>query len=128
MTKLVVKKISFSTYIKFIALFGVSLGTLMTVMACLMLPMFLLGTPKEEILTTLPMFFVFLLAPFFWAFALTAWGVITYPIFLLIQKIFKKFTLEVEFPPVEYQPQPNNMTDVPFAQSENDNNTNQGVE
>ena len=97
-------------------------------MLLLMSPMILLSTPKEELLTVLPIFPAFLLAPFIWVFTLTAWGVITYPVFLLIQKIFKKFTLEVEFPPVEYPPQTNNITDVPFVPSENDNNTNQGVE
>ena len=53
MTNIVVKKISFSTYIKFIALFGASLGMFMVVMALLILPLSLFETPKEEILTTI---------------------------------------------------------------------------
>ena len=128
MTTFIVKKISFSTYIKFIALFGASLGMFMVVIALLIIPITLLETPKEEILTTLSMIPAFVFAPFICAFVLSVWGIITYPMFLLIQKIFKKFTLEVEFPPVEYQPQQNNITDVPFTPSVNDNNTNQGVE
>ncbi|MBO5332798.1 MAG: hypothetical protein J6B37_01635 [Clostridia bacterium] len=128
MTKLVVKKISFSTYVKFVALFGASLGMFMVVMALLMLPMILLETPKEDWLTTLPMFPAFFIAPFICTFVLTVWGVITYPMFLLIQKIFKKFTLKVEFPHVEYPPQPMNMTNFQYTLIENNNDTNQGVE
>ena len=56
------------------------------------------------------------------------YGVISYPFYLLICKVIKKLTIEVELAPTELSIQPNNITDVPFAPSENDNNTNQGVE
>lgn len=129
MTKLVVKKISFSTYIKFVALFGASLGLLMTIIFLIMLPtMFAAEIAHEGDFSIVPFVFTYLLCPILCAIAFTIWGLMSYPMFLLIQKIFKKITLEVEFPPVEYQPQPNNITDVPFAPSENDTNTNQGVE
>ncbi len=100
----------------------------MLVMALLMLPMILLETPKEELLTTLPMFPAFLLAPIIAAFPFAMYGVISYPFYLLICKVIKKLTIEVELSPTELSTQPNNITDVPFAPSENDTNTNQGVE
>ena len=128
MTKIVVKKISFSTYVKFAALLGVSIGMLMAIMAVFMFIAFLSDTPKEELLTTLPPLFAFLLAPIIMAFPFAMWGVITYPFYLLICKILKKFTLEVELPSMEYQPQPNNIIDVPYGASENNTDTNQGVE
>lgn len=128
MTKIVIKKISFSTYIKFVALFGGSLGLLMTLLFLLIFPTVILGdVPKEEFISMLPFALVYFLCPFICAFAFVIWGVMSYPAFLLIQKIFKKFTLEVEFPPVEYQPQQNNITEEKYVPTEN-NNTNQGVE
>ena len=128
MTKVVVKKISFSTYIKFSALFGASLGMVAMAMAFLMLPMILLETPKEELLTTLPMFPAFFIAPLIFTFLLTGWGVITYPMFLLIQKIFRKLTLNVEISSIENYPQPMDMTNIQYTPTENNNDTNQGVE
>lgn len=128
MTKIVVKKISFSTYVKFAALFGVSIGMFMAIMAVFMFIVFLSDTPKEELLTTLPPLFAFLLAPIITALPLAMWGVITYPFYLLTCKIFKTFTLEVELPPMEYQPQPISTTDVPYGTPVNNTDTNQGVE
>lgn len=128
MTKLVVKKISFSTYIKFIALFGASLGMFMVAMALLMLPVILLETPKEELFATLSMLPAFLFAPFICTFVFTVWGAITYPMFLLIQKILRKLTLNVEFSPIENHSQPMNITDIQSTTFENKTNTNQGVE
>ncbi len=129
MTRIVVKKISFSTYIKFVALFGASLGLLMTLVFLFIFPTVILGdVPKEEFISMLPFVFVYLFCPLICAFAFTVWGVMSYPMFLLIQKIFKKFTLEVEFPPVEYPPQPMNMTNMQYTPIENNNDTNQGVE
>ena len=127
MKKVVVKKISSSTYIKFSALFGASTGVLLAVMAFLMIPVILMDTPKEELLTTLPPLSIFLFAPIMGALAFGIYGVITYPFYLLICKIFKKFTLEIEFQPVETPPQPMDMTNIQYTPTENNNDTNQGV-
>ena len=128
MTNIVVKKISFSTYIKFIALFGASLGMFMVVMALLILPLSLFETPKEEILTTISMFPAFFFAPFICTFVFSIWGVITYPMFLLIQKIIKKLTLNVEISSIENNPESMNITNIQSTPFENKTNTNQGVE
>ena len=129
MTKIVVKKISFSTYIKFMALFGASLGLLMTALFLLMLPMMITAEiTQDSAFSIVPFVITYLLCPVIGAFVFTMWGLFSYPMFLLIQKIFKKITLEVELPPMEYQPQPNNITDVSDGTPENNTDTNQGVE
>ncbi len=128
MTKLVVKKIGFSTYVKFSALMGASIGILMSIVAVLMFIVFLLDTTKEELLTILPPLFAFLFAPVIVAFPFAMYGVISYPFYLLICKIFKKFTLEVELSSIEYPPQPISTVGMPNIPFENKTNTNQGVE
>ncbi len=128
MKKVVVKKISSSTYIKFSAWFGASTGVLLAVMAFLMIPMILMDTPKEELLTTLPPLSIFLFAPIMGALVFGIYGVITYPFYLLLCRILKKMTLEIEFQPIETPPQPMDMTNIQYTPTENNNDTNQGVE
>ena len=102
MTKIIVKKISFSTYIKFVALFGASLGLLMTIIFLIILPTIFLSDATFEGSPIIPFFFM----PILTTMAFTIWGTMSYPLFLLIRKIFKKITLEVEISPIEEQSQP----------------------
>ena len=103
MTKFLVKKISFSTYVKIAALFGASIGLLFTTLFVLMIPMLLLSSEQGDLLIILP---VFLFAPLLFILPFGLYGVISYPFYLLACKVLKKFTLEVELIPIEEQTQP----------------------
>lgn len=110
MTKILVKKISFSTYIKIVALFGASLGLLMTTLFLLMLPTILSYDTSSETFSIVPFIAAYIFAPIMATMAFVLWGTMSYPMFLLIRKVFKKLTLEVELVPVEIKPLPEEIT------------------
>lgn len=109
MTKFLVKKISFSTYVKFAALLGASIALFFIAIFILMLPIVLFSALGESSSTILGMYIMllFILPAFIFGFGM--YGVITYPFYLLICNVIKKFTLEVELLPIEEQIQPNKM-------------------
>lgn len=106
MTNILVKKISFSTYVKFAALLGASIALFFIATFILMFPIVLLSSLGESPSMILPMYIISLFFLPAFAFVFGMYGVISYPFYLLVCKVLKKFTLEVELIPVEEEVQP----------------------